>query len=404
MNEIEFFDISGKSDEGTFVYVLQFSSGVVKVGYTANPAQRLKQHADTAQQHGGDITKHWVSQPHAQANENERRLIAFCADRAPRVTGNEKAGEYFTGLDFEEVLAYAKSLPYVPGEPQQAPSDEQLKQWTAQWRQSMENAFGRRLLLPPRPQIPSSWDSPNADPVADLTSQILDLPLETVEAFDAEDRLAFNQNLIDSHHAKVEIEALEHFLAAAHDRLDVSLFDARYALSDALAAKHGVLRAVVEDRMTATRMAEVRQQLRAESELPPDEALDLAMRRFSNHNVREFERDHDMSWSSPDWTFALHRGGIRSDRTLSGHFRTVLTSRGGRYAAKVSDVAQAMGMTEAAFFCEYADNEDDFPVIAMADRVRGVFDLELILCGAVRRIAQAAGFGVPLATTEGGTR
>jgi hypothetical protein len=70
-----FTEIPGKSEEGAFVYVIQFSSGVVKVGYTRNPAQRLKQHADAAKRHGGGIAKYWVSQPHAQANENERCLI-----------------------------------------------------------------------------------------------------------------------------------------------------------------------------------------------------------------------------------------------------------------------------------------------------------------------------------------
>jgi hypothetical protein len=266
----------------------------------------------------------------------------------------------------------------------------------------MDNMFGRRLALPPRPQVPASWDSPHAEPVADLVSQILGLPTQITEAFDAEDTLAVNHNLLDSHHASVEIRALEYFLAEAHERLDTALFDARHALSDALAAKHGFVRPTAEKRTSAARMAEVRRQLRAESELPPDEALEVAMRRFSNHNVREFEREHNLSWSSPDWTFALHKGGIRSPRTLSGRFRTLLTGEDGRYAARVADVAKAMGMTEVAFFCEYADNEDDFPVIPMADRSRGVFDLELILSDAVRRIAQAAGFGVPLDIIQGG--
>jgi hypothetical protein len=92
---------------------LQFSNDVVKVGYTSRPTERMRVHVRAARQMGGQVAQSWVSAPHANARENERRLIAFCAAKAPRTTG-ALSGEYFAGINFRDVFAFASSLPFDP--------------------------------------------------------------------------------------------------------------------------------------------------------------------------------------------------------------------------------------------------------------------------------------------------
>lgn len=98
--------IPGRSAEGDYVYVVQFSSGTIKVGKTKNPASRLRTHAATARTHGIKVAAQWVSQPIATAADNERRLIEFCNQRFTSLNG----GEYFAGAVIGDVLAFAEGL------------------------------------------------------------------------------------------------------------------------------------------------------------------------------------------------------------------------------------------------------------------------------------------------------
>jgi hypothetical protein len=82
------------TDDG-HLYVIEFSTGLVKVGRTEIPKNRLTTHAKNAKAHGVDVARSWVSDRHAGHSISERQLIRFCAKIGTRVTG-----EHFSGLDF----------------------------------------------------------------------------------------------------------------------------------------------------------------------------------------------------------------------------------------------------------------------------------------------------------------
>lgn len=90
-----------------YVYVVEFTTGVVKVGRTANQTQRVADHGRAAGKHGAAITRSWVSGPHKEYAQNEVALIAFCAERWPLAGGKE----YFANADYHAVVEYARGLP-----------------------------------------------------------------------------------------------------------------------------------------------------------------------------------------------------------------------------------------------------------------------------------------------------
>ncbi len=90
-------------DDG-YVYAVEFSSGVVKVGKTTDPGSRLANHAKYAEIHGGAIRESWTSELHNGYTKTERQLIEFCQQRGAKVFGKE----YFGGLDFNIVRDFAE--------------------------------------------------------------------------------------------------------------------------------------------------------------------------------------------------------------------------------------------------------------------------------------------------------
>lgn len=89
------------------VYVLEFTSGTVKVGQTGNPANRFKEHGHAAQAHGHSVIRSWTSVPCVEFKENEDALIAFCAERWTAAVGREA----FEGADFDAIVEHAQGLP-----------------------------------------------------------------------------------------------------------------------------------------------------------------------------------------------------------------------------------------------------------------------------------------------------
>lgn len=89
------------------IYVLQFSSRVIKVGQTSKLRKRLHKHSGEARNHGHRIERHWASVEHATWADSENALITFCWDHfgAP-VQGSE----YFASDNFDEVTRYAATL------------------------------------------------------------------------------------------------------------------------------------------------------------------------------------------------------------------------------------------------------------------------------------------------------
>jgi len=90
------------------VYVIEFSSGTIKVGQTRSPQKRIDQHSKAAAAHGHTVRRNWISGPHAEFEANERALIAFCAARWEASSGRE----YFARASFELIAEYAQALPF----------------------------------------------------------------------------------------------------------------------------------------------------------------------------------------------------------------------------------------------------------------------------------------------------
>lgn len=91
------------------IYVVEFGdSTLIKVGYTSNPTKRLADHARQGRIFYGTECRTWLSIDHPRASKNERRLIAWCADR-----DQSGDGEYFR-LPFDSVVAFASSLDFSP--------------------------------------------------------------------------------------------------------------------------------------------------------------------------------------------------------------------------------------------------------------------------------------------------
>lgn len=92
-----------------YVYVIEFSTGMVKVGMAKNIARRIGQHEKEARNHAATIAHSWISDAHTTWEANERSLISFCSKRfgAPA-----SGSEYFMAADFNVIVAYAQTLDF----------------------------------------------------------------------------------------------------------------------------------------------------------------------------------------------------------------------------------------------------------------------------------------------------
>lgn len=91
-----------------YVYILKFSTGVIKVGQTLDPVRRFREHRRDAEAYGAAIVEYWLSQPHVNYLDNEVDLIVWCDEAA---TWRSKR-EYFQGLDLADVRGFASGLTY----------------------------------------------------------------------------------------------------------------------------------------------------------------------------------------------------------------------------------------------------------------------------------------------------
>ncbi len=98
---------SSRDGEG-FIYVIQFSTGAIKVGQTVEPRTRLNKHRRDAEVYGVVIVDYWVSPQHANYLSSETLLIKHCREVATPVKK-----EYFIGLAFADAVAIAGRLPFV---------------------------------------------------------------------------------------------------------------------------------------------------------------------------------------------------------------------------------------------------------------------------------------------------
>lgn len=115
-----------------YVYVIQFSSGMTKVGHAKDLNKRLAQHEKEARNHAVTISYRWSSPAHTGWVANERALINFCAEQyGQAASGNE----YFMGADFAELVEYAQTLAFEP-------LTQEALDAAVQTSMSMESTFG----------------------------------------------------------------------------------------------------------------------------------------------------------------------------------------------------------------------------------------------------------------------
>lgn len=94
----------GGDDRGS-LYVIEISTDRIKVGWSGNPAARLRAHRAAARAYGTGAGREWSSPARAGLGA-ETALIAFCAERATE----QIAREYFVGVRFEDAAERATAL------------------------------------------------------------------------------------------------------------------------------------------------------------------------------------------------------------------------------------------------------------------------------------------------------
>jgi hypothetical protein len=94
------------------IYVVEFGSGVVKVGRGTDPKGRVAAHTRLAEVHGGTVRSVWISRELVGYRSAERSLLRLCARHGAPVVGRE----YFA-IDFRTVrnLASIVEVNSLPG-------------------------------------------------------------------------------------------------------------------------------------------------------------------------------------------------------------------------------------------------------------------------------------------------
>src|SRR6476620_1183397 len=86
-----------------YLYVCRFSNGTIKVGRSIDPVSRIASHIDRVSCMGIQLLEHQAFECTGGALLAEADLIEMCVARA----NSRQLNEWFTGLDFTEVCAWA---------------------------------------------------------------------------------------------------------------------------------------------------------------------------------------------------------------------------------------------------------------------------------------------------------
>lgn len=85
------------------LYVVEIPGWYTKIGVSKNPDGRIATHRHHARAHGLDLGRIWVSGPHINALENERKL-------------KRRSRTEYLNEGFRDVVARARKLTYVRAE------------------------------------------------------------------------------------------------------------------------------------------------------------------------------------------------------------------------------------------------------------------------------------------------
>jgi predicted GIY-YIG superfamily endonuclease len=89
-----------------YIYVIEFSNGMVKVGQTTSPASRTRSHSAYAKTLGAAIVQVWFSEEHKDYLASEERLKRAMA----AISADRHRDEYFTGVPFEQARGIAEAV------------------------------------------------------------------------------------------------------------------------------------------------------------------------------------------------------------------------------------------------------------------------------------------------------
>ena len=93
-----------------YLYLLQFSNGVIKAGKTTDVLARQAEHEKEAARYDISVVNRWSSSLHDDVAILERRLVTVLG----RIGQNTKAGkEYFSGVPFSVALHQAANIDKV---------------------------------------------------------------------------------------------------------------------------------------------------------------------------------------------------------------------------------------------------------------------------------------------------
>lgn len=112
--------LPGKTRYGGYVYALAFDNGTVKVGATANPRGRFATHESSARSFGIALAAQWLSPMHEGHYATETKLVGIARDLGGAVVGNE----FFTAVDFTDLVQRARRLTFPPVDIEAAKSRE----------------------------------------------------------------------------------------------------------------------------------------------------------------------------------------------------------------------------------------------------------------------------------------
>lgn len=90
-----------------YLYVIEFTTGTVKVGQTEDPRQRLNSHFSDAAAFGVGINAYWISPSHRNFKENEALLIEAC-----RKVSTRSRREYFHEIGYDAAVDIALGLDF----------------------------------------------------------------------------------------------------------------------------------------------------------------------------------------------------------------------------------------------------------------------------------------------------
>lgn len=116
------------------IYVILFSNGVIKVGQTHNSVVRLQTHESSARAFGLTIDDTWVSATHLGYQKNEQKLIQAVRD----LGGSPNSTEFFTGVDFSDVVERAAAL--IPSPGRRLPGPKFATMTRSDWDAEVERA------------------------------------------------------------------------------------------------------------------------------------------------------------------------------------------------------------------------------------------------------------------------